>query len=277
MESATSVAVSSRHETGPSGERLSLTEDVENVTRTSTAKTMRGVTISETWLDPSTATHHALAVLERASVVRALLSRVADSDKTMAQAMKEAQATTSDLAALRAWIRALEAYERRSVLHAQVGVVDRGAWAKAATKVSRQRLQAQVRTRLGTLDASVSVTPPKSPSSAKLAHGLQRAIADFGLKVRKGKASTALRIEVVLDEGAEPPSNPRFRFWRIEARVQVQERAGTATIGATTLTAREGALSVADARNRAQMRITDDVVQNFVDHLRRLVAGGTAN
>ena len=273
VQSQTSVAVSSSHRKDASGESLVLTEDVENVTRTFTDRTMKGVSIPETWLDPDTASHHALAVLSRATVARGLTTRLAEDDKSMALAMAEAAAAKSAIGALRAWIRALKHHERRSVLRAQLGVVDRGAWAKTATKVEQSKLRSQIRKRLGALDARVTITPAAAASGAKLAHALRRAITAFGLKIRSDGAKTAIRIDVELDEGAEPKSHPKFHFWRMEARVQVHDRFSGSTVGAATFEAREGALSMAAAKGRAQMRITDDLIADFAGRLRQMLTG----
>jgi hypothetical protein len=274
VQSETTVTASSSHQEGAAGTRWMFDERRSDVTRSTTDQSLEGVSVAEAWMDPATARHYALAILDRAMASKSIVAKVREQDQAMTMALREAESAEGPMERLRAHVRALGHHLDGSALRAHLATLDRRAWEATKPAVSQSELETRIRSQLRSLDVRVDVQPADAPSRDKLNHALERAVSGYGLVVRRGPETAAIRVQVDLEESAEPRAHEKFRFWRIEARLRVVDTSNDLIIGATTIEAREGALSEADARTRAQLRITDAVLSDVAKLLRRLIREG---
>lgn len=268
---------------GRSHDRRHLT--LEQLTQVSTDKVLENVRILDTWFDPGTRIHYALAGMNRQQAEAAMLERIADLDRRVDTELAASQESQDKLAKIRNMKRAVNHLVLREAYNTDLRVI----------RASGQGLSAR-------------------HSVAELAANLEVFLANnlaIGVEVRGEQAEATKRavIEGLIREGLpvtdQPSGSERsqdnlsavppldllvkgsVRLWKAELRDPtfqyvrwcsdfiIMEVATDHIVGAVSRSGREGHLTEQEAKNRALRIMEQELTADLAKSLAGYVYGDT--
>ncbi|MFP4648117.1 MAG: LPP20 family lipoprotein [Halorhodospira sp.] len=188
------VEARARHEDQLSmadGETRHQGQLVQSVT-TTTAATLRGVEIAETWCDPEAGHCHALATLDRQRAATALRETIAGLDAATGVYLHAAEQAEDKLREVAALARAIAEQRQRTEYQQFLRVLTgRGV----ATRHNLALLEARLEDRMDALRFAVTAT---GDHPAYIAERLKGGLGRAGFTVAEGRADYQLEVELRL-------------------------------------------------------------------------------
>ncbi len=169
-----------------------VVEKVVVETRLETEGEYEGLRIAETWRDPDTQSHYALAVLEKTRAHRSFAERAAERERETAGYLAQAHEAGTHLAEARALVQALRASAERDGLAARAGVVGPALPASdpgtSAVREALDRSLAGVRFDVVARDVRLA-DGAEGDTLPRLRDRLTQELADMGFQIREGRAA----------------------------------------------------------------------------------------
>jgi len=274
-----SFLIQEKKGTATSERRLTL----DQVTKVSTDKVLENVGLLDTWRDPKTGRHYALAGMNRSQAGAAMQEKISELDQEIRSAIEESRQTQDKLAAVRQLRRAVKSLVLREAYNADLRVIrTSGQGVQPPYQVAD--LAAQFEEVIG---ANLVVGIDVMGDQADV---VRKAVME-GL-VREGLPVTARRVGT-----SPPPGNggdgaplelsvkgtvrlwplsvpdPRFKYVRWCSDFVILEGAGQRVVGAVSRGGREGHLTEAEALAKASRVMQQEVVTDLAKSLAGYVYG----
>jgi len=245
---------------------------IDSVTKVSTDKLLENVKIAETWRDPKTGLHSALAVMNRATAQSSLRSKIAELDEAVGGDVKEARAATDKYLKLRGLKRAVRTLITRDTYNSDLRVVTGGRGVAAEYSVAG--LTAELEKLLnGSIAVAVEVTGDQADA---VRQAIMEGLAREGLPVTARSASGDGGSVDLLVKGesrlwpAELP-DPKFRYVRWCADFVVLNQGDQRVLGSVARAGREGHLNIPEATGRAlkslQQEVSAALAKSLAEHI----------
>ena len=256
---------------------------LDQVTRVSTDKVLENVRLLDSWMDPTTGRHYALAGMNRAQAGAAMQEKIGELDREVETGLRESREAQDKLASVRNLRRAVKSLVLREAYNADLRVIrTSGQGMEPPYRVVE--LTAQLEQLLASsLVIGVEVTGDQ-------ADVVRRAVME-GL-VREGLPVTARRVGAeasVEGDSAGPPvellvkgtvrlwplnvPDPRFKYVRWCSDFVIVEMDTQRVVGAVSRGGREGHLTEAEAVARAGRMMQQEVVSDLARTLAGYVYG----
>lgn len=259
---------------------------LDQVTKVSTDKVLENVRLLESWADPKTGRHYALAGMNRAQAGAAMQEKIAELDREVEAGLRESRETQDKLAVVRNLRRAVKSLVLREAHNADLRVI-RASGQGVEPPYRVVDLTAQLEQFLASsLVVGVDVAGDQ-------AEAVRRAVME-GL-IREGLPVTARRV------GSESPAggdgkgaplellvkgtvrlwalnvpDPRFKYVRWCSDFTIVDTATQRVVGAVSRGGREGHLTEAEAVAKAGRVMQQEVVSDLAKTLAGYVYGEAA-
>ena len=265
--------------TASSERRLTL----DQVTKVSTDKVLESIRLLDTWKDPRTGRHYALAGMDRAQAGAAMQEKIGELDREVQTDLQESRQTQDKLTAVRNLRRALKNLVLREAYNADLRVIrTSGQGIEPPHRVAELTTQLE---QVMTSNLVIGVDVAGDEADA-----VRRAVME-GL-VREGLPVTARRVGADLPSGKEsegPPlellvkgtvrlwmlkvPDPRFKYARWCSDFVIVESATQRVVGAVSRGGREGHVTETEALARAGRVMQQEVVSDLAKTLAGYVYG----
>jgi hypothetical protein len=245
---------------------------LDSVTKVSTDKLLENVKIAETWRDPTTGLHSALAVMNRAAAQASLKSRIAELDNAIGRDVQEARGSTDKYRKVRGLRRAIRTLITRDTYNSDLRVVTGGRGVAAAYSVSG--LTGELERLLN--ESIVVVVEVKGDHAEAVRQAVMEGLVREGLPVTARNASddTGSADLLVKGEARFWPldlPDPRFRYVRWCADFVVLNRGDQRVLGSVARSGREGHLNTSEAAGRAlkslQQEVSSALAKSLAEHI----------
>jgi hypothetical protein len=248
---------------------------LETFTKVATDKLLENVAIAETWSDPKTGGHSALAVMHRGAAQVALTTRIADLDEAIERDAQEARGTADKVTKLRGFRRAIRTLMIRDTYNTDLRVVTRGRGIAAGYSVAG--LTGELERFLNEhLSVMVEV---RGDQSEAVRRAVMEGLLREGLPVNAGGVQPVtgdMKMPDLLVQGethlwpADLP-DPKFRYARWCADFVIVNSSTQRVLGGVARSGREGHLTYPEAANRAlqslQKEVTSALAKSLADHI----------
>jgi hypothetical protein len=265
---------------------LSNTErklSLEQVTNVSTDKVLENVNILETWIDPKTRQHYALAGMDRGQAETAMLERLAGLDQAVGAQLEEARQTSDKLARVRNLRRAIKNLVLREAYNADLRVIrTSGQGSVASYRVAD--LTAELERFLSTnLHITVEVAGDQAEATRRsVGVGLIReglpVLGHMTQARPNGDAQPApdLVVKGVVQLWEVPVPDPLFRYARWCSDFTIMEPGSERMIGAVSIGGREGHVTSTEALSRAFRVMQQELTSHLAKTLAAYIYGEAA-
>jgi hypothetical protein len=256
---------------------------LDQVTRVSTDKVLENVRLLDTWRDPKTGQHYALAGMERAQAGAALQEKIADLDREIQTEVRESQEVQDKLAAVRHLRKALKTLVVREAYNADLRVI-RASGQGLQPPYRVAELTSQFQDLLtANLVVAVEVQGDQADAVRKAAmegllrEGLPVTARRLGPDAATGVEGNGLPIELSVKGTVRlwPVSvpDPRFKYVRWCSDFVIVESTNQRVVGAVSRGGREGHLTEAEALAKAGRVMQQEVVTDLAKMLAGYVYG----
>jgi hypothetical protein len=241
---------------------------LDQITKVSTDKVIENVKILDTWVDPKTGQHYALAGMDRAQAGAALVERMNELDQAVETELAEARQTHDKLAKVRNLRRAVKNLVLREAYNADLRVI-RGSGQGNPPPRQVAELTSELEHFMAEhLTVAVEVSGDQAEVTRRaLTEGLLRE----GLVVSQNGDGTSpeLLVKGAVELWDVFIPDPRFRYARWCSDFVITEVATQRIVGAVSIGGREGHLTPTEAMSRA-IRVMQ---QELTSHLAKTLAG----
>lgn len=247
---------------------------LDSVTKVSTDKVLENVKIAETWRDPKTGLHSALAVMSRAAAHASFRSRIAELDEAVGRDVNEARGAQDTYLKVRGLRRAVRTLIIRDTYNSDLRVVTGGRGVAADYSVAglTGELEKLLHERL------VVAVEVKGDQAEAVRQAVMEGLAREGLPVTARSAPGDAATADLLVKGesrlwpAELP-DPRFRYVRWCADFVIVNRQNQLVLGSVARSGREGHLNIPEAAGRALKSLQQDVSSALAKSLAEHIYG----
>ena len=246
---------------------------LEQVTNVSTDKVLENVKVLETWIDPKSGQHYALAGMDRAAAETAMLERLSELDHAVDTELEEARRTSDKLGRVRNLRRAIKNLVLREAYNADLRVIRTSGQGSAPSQRVAD-LTAELEQFLSTnLHIAVEVAGDQADATRRaLSEGLIReGLPVAGHEAGANGASQAppdLIVKGAVQLWEVPIPDPLFRYARWCSDFDITDLGSDRVIGAVSIGGREGHVTSTEAMSRA-FRV---MKQELTSHLAKTLA-----
>jgi len=245
---------------------------LEVVTQVTTDKLVENVKIAETWRDPKTGLHSALAVMNREAAQVTFRSKIAEMDDAISRDVKEARTTRDTYRQARGIRRAIRTLIIRDALNSDLRVVIGGRGVVSDHSLSG--LTGELETLLNErLVVAVEVTGDQAKA---VWQAVMEGLVREGLPVTAPSGGTATADLLVKGEARLWPMelpDPRFRYARWCAEFVILHQKDQRVLGSVARSGREGHLTATDAAGRALASLQQDIASALAKSLAEHIYG----
>ena len=248
---------------------------LDTFTKVGTDKVLENVKIAETWQDPKSGLHSALAVMNRGEARAALTSRIADLEEAVARDVKEARGVTDKLLKLRGLKRAIRTLIARDTYNSDLRVISGGRGRPSDYSVTG--LSGELEKLLN--DSLVVAVEVKGDQAEAVRQAVMEGLVREGLPVtarnaqpvsgETGSTDLLVRGETRLWPSEVP--DPKFRYVRWCADFVILSQGDHRVLGSVARSGREGHLNVPEATGRAlktlQQEVSSALAKSLADHI----------
>jgi hypothetical protein len=247
---------------------------LDSVTKVSTDKVLENVKIAETWRDPKTGLHSALAVMSRAAAHASFRSRIAELDEAITRDVNAARGATDKYLKVRGLRRAVRTLIVRDTYNSDLRVVAGGRG--VATDYSVAGLTGELEKLLR--ESLVVAVEVKGDQAEAVRQAVMEGLAREGLPVtaRSAPGDAATADLLVQGESRLWPADlpdPRFRYVRWCADFVIVNRQNQLVLGSVARSGREGHLNIPEAAGRALKSLQQDVSSALAKSLAEHIYG----
>ena len=248
---------------------------VDSITKVSTDKLLENVAIAETWSDPKTGLHSALAVLNRGAARTALASRITELDEAIERDVQEARGAADKLLKLRGLRRAIRTLIIRDSYNTDLRIVSGGRGIPSGFSVSG--LTGDLEKFLN--ENLVVVVEVKGDQAETVRRAVMEGLLREGLPVTTGgtqptTGETKAPDLVVKGETRLWPADlpdPSFRYVRWCADFVMLNQGDQRVVGSVARSGREGHLNYPEAAGRAlkalQQEVSSALAKSLAEHI----------
>jgi len=245
---------------------------LDSVTKVSTDKLLENVKIAETWRDPKTGLHSALAVMNRAAAQASFGGKIAELDEAIGRDVKEARGGQDKYLKVRGLRRAIRALITRDTYNSDLRVVTGGQGVPAGYSVGGLTGELEK-----LLNASIVVAVEvKGDQAEAVRQAVMEGLAREGLPVTAHTASGDAVTADLLVKGearlwpADLP-DPKFRYVKWCADFVVLNQGDQRVLGSVARSGREGHLNIPEAAGRAlqslQQEVSSALAKSLAEHI----------
>jgi hypothetical protein len=245
---------------------------LDSVTKVSTDKLLENVKIAETWRDPKSGLHSALAVMNRAAVQASLRSKIAELDEGIGRDVKEARGAADKYLKVRGLKRAIRTLITRDTYNSDLRVVAGGRGVPADYSVAG--LTGELEKLLN--ESIVVAVEVKGDQAEAVRQAVMEGLVREGLPVTARNASGDGGSADLLVQGesrlwpADLP-DPRFRYVKWCADFVVLSQGDRRVLGSVARSGREGHLNYPEAAGRAlkslQQEVSSALAKSLAEHI----------
>ena len=247
---------------------------LDSVTKVSTDKVLEDVKIAETWRDPKTGIHSALAVMNRAAAQTSFRSKIGELDETIGRDVKDARVAADKYLKVRGLRRAIRTLIARDTYNGDLRVVTGGRGVAADYSVAG--LTGELEKLLN--ESIVVAVEVKGDQAEAVRQAVMEGLAREGLPVTARNASGEGAAADLLVRGearlwpADLP-DPRFRYVRWCADFVILNQGDQRVLGSVARSGREGHLNIPEATGRALKSLQQDVSSALAKSLAEHIFG----
>ena len=243
---------------------------VETLTKVSTAKLLENVKVADTWKDPQTGLHSALAVLNRAATRAMLSGRIAELDAAIEGHLEESRATVDKLLKLRELHRAISNLITREALNNDLRVVSGRA---VTSQVSISGLTQELERFLH--DSVVVAVAVGGDQADAVRQAIVETLVREGLPVSARLPGETGTVDLLIQGEtrlwpADLP-DPKFRYVRWCGDFTVVSPENGRILASIARSGREGHLNYREASHRAlgvlKQEISSALVKSFAEQI----------
>ncbi|MDQ6732692.1 MAG: LPP20 family lipoprotein [Nitrospirota bacterium] len=242
---------------------------LDQITKVSTDKVIENVKVLDTWVDPKTGQHYALAGMDRGQAGAALLEHMNELDQAVETELTEAHQTQDKLAKVRNLRRAAKNLVLREAYNADLRVIRASGQGNPPAHRVADLTSELEQFMAEHLLVAVEVSGDQAGVTRRaVTEGLLRE----GLPVisqNGGGTSPELLVKGAVQLWDVSIPDPRFRYARWCSDFVITEVATQRIVGAVSLGGREGHLTPSEAMSRA-VRVMQ---QELTSHLAKTLAG----
>lgn len=247
---------------------------LDSVTKVSTDKLLENVKIAETWNDPKSGLHSALAVMNRAAAQAIFRSKLAELDEAIGRDVKEARGEADKYLKVRGLRRAIRTLIARDAYNSDLRVVTGGRGIAADYSVAG--LTGELEKLLN--ESLVVAVEVKGDQAEAVRQAVMEGLAREGLPVtaRAVSGDGANADLLVKGEARLWPADlpdPRFRYVRWCADFVILNRGDQRVLGSVARSGREGHLNIPEATGRALKSLQQDVSSALAKSLAEHIFG----
>lgn len=243
--------------------------EMDQLTAVSTNKILENVTIAETYLDKSTQTHYALAIMDRQKAGSALRERITFLDLEVEELLKTARRTEHKLEKVRALHKAVKTLLLRDAYNTELRVVSNTG--KGSESLNRLAgIQQELESFLTQNFRIILQIGGQENDRIRMAvmEGLDRQGLPVSLEAH-------LNADVVVKGTVEfePVEMPQGKFIRWIASFELADPSTGQVIGSVNRQGREGHLTASEAEARAVRAAQQELVENLSSKLASFIFG----
>ena len=232
--------------------------DIRELTRTFTGETIAGLEIRETWNDPQTGQVNALAVLPRAPAIRMLEARTSELEMDINSRFKSASSQADKIAKIRLLIQATDLMKELQIKTNQLQVLN-GGRSQLPPKVTAADLDRELRTTLKSLKCAVRIT---GSAADRVREAIVQSLTTGGIPV--GNDADDLLVKGSVNEMETDAGNTTgYVFFKLRASIELVNGRDGGVISHIEQEWRDGALNVADAKEKVVARLTEQIISDF--------------
>ena len=245
---------------------------LDSVTKVSTDKVLENVKIAETWRNPHTSLHSALAVMSRAAAQTTFRSKIVELDEAVGRDVKEARGAQDKYLKVRGLRRAIRTLITRDTYNSDLRVVTGGRGVAAAYSVTG--LTGELEKLLN--ESIVVAVEVKGDQAEAVRQAVMEGLAREGLPVtaRSAPGDAATADLLVKGEARLWPADlpdPRFRYVRWCADFVIVNQQNQLVLGSVARSGREGHLNIPEATGRAlkslQQEVSSALAKSLAEHI----------
>ncbi len=247
---------------------------LDSVTKVSTDKLLENVKIAETWYDPQSGLHSALAVMNRATAQASFRSKITELDEAIGRDVRDARGVPDKYLKVRGLRRAIRTLIARDAYNGDLRVVTGGRGIAADYSVSV--LTGELEKLLN--ESLVVAVEVRGDQAEAVRQAVMEGLAREGLPVTARTVSGDGAIADLLVKGearlwpADLP-DPRFRYVRWCADFVILNQGDQRVLGSVARSGREGHLNIPEANGRALKSLQQDVSSALAKSLAEHIFG----
>ncbi len=215
--------LSEAESTVKTGEKSAATfsQSVSQNVQTASKKLLEGVDVVETWQDPATKQHYALAVLERSKGVAAVADKLAELDKQASDYKGQLDTASEKLPRVKAAMKLLTLLRAREELNAELRVLDPGGKGRPGP-VDAAAVKPLAAKALAALEVRVDVT---GPGSKAIETGAVKGLNGFGFQAAAGpaKGPVDILVEGPVDTKPMEGGDKRWKWARSSVTLSLKD------------------------------------------------------
>ena len=248
---------------------------LDQITKVSTDKVIENVKLLDTWVDPKTGQHYALAGMDRAQAGAALVERMNELDQTVETELAEAHQTEDKLAKVKNLRRAVKNLVLREAYNADLRVIRASGQGNPPSHRVADLTSELEQFMAEHLVVVVEVSGDQAEVTRRaVTEGLLRE----GLVISQNGDSLSPKLlvkgTVQLWDVSIP--DPRFRYARWCSDFVITEMATQRIVGAVSIGGREGHLTPTEAMARAIRVMQQELTSHLAKTLAAYVYGDAA-
>jgi hypothetical protein len=244
--------------------------NIQDMTKVSTQNILSGVRIAEVSKDTSRAkaTYYALAVLDRGQSRVMLGEKIHRLDDQILSLVRQAEQEPQTLAKIKHYKAALREYISREVYNAELSVVDPSG--KGMTPaIGFEKIQDPLSDLLrNALFIAIAVS---GDNAREIKQTLAGALTQKGFSITEDKNRCNVLVDGTVEIKPIDRRSDQWKFVRWNTRFSLIDKSQGATFWATHNTGREGHKTIAQARQRAVMKIEQKIGSSIADQMTQYI------
>lgn len=248
---------------------------LDQITKVSTDKVIENVKLLDTWVDPKTRQHYALAGMDRAQAGAALAERMHELDQTVETELAEAHQTQDKLAKVRNLRRAIKNLVLREAYNTDLRVIRASGQGNPPSHRVANLTSELEQFMAEQLRVAVEVSGDQADVTRRaVMEGLLRE----GLVISQNADSTSpeLLVKGAVQLWDVSIPDPRFHYARWCSDFVITDMATQRIVGAVSIGGREGHLTPTEAMSRAIRVMQQELTSHLAKTLARYVYGDAA-
>ena len=244
--------------------------NIQDMTKVSTESILSGVRIAEVSRDTSRpdSTYYALAVLDRRQSRVMLGEKIQRLDKQILSLVRQAEKESQTLAKIKHYKAALREYISREVYNAELSVVDPSGKGLASV-IGFEKIQDPLSDLLrNALFISVVVS---GDNAGEIQQTLAGALTQKGFSITKDRNRCNVLVNGVVEIKPIDRGSNQWKFVRWNTHFNLIDKSQGTTFWASHDTGREGHRTIAQARQRAVMKIEKKISSSIADQMTQFI------
>jgi hypothetical protein len=244
--------------------------NIQDVTDVSTRNILSGVRIAKVSQDTSRAeaTYYALAVLDRRQSRVMLGDKIQRMDEQILSLVRKADGESQTLAKIKHFKAALQQYVSREVYNAELSVVDPTGQGLAPA-IGFEKIQDPLSELLRN-DLSIAITV-SGDNAQEIQQTLASALTEKGFSITEDQKRCNVLVNGIVEIRPFERGSQQWKYVRWNTHFNLIDRSQDTIFGAARDSGREGHKTIAQAHQRAVMKIEQKIGSSIADQMTQYI------